>query len=671
MAITAGNYGIGYKADGNPVGSGDTGYDMLNAAYTIAGGYTTISTALADIGKLTGDLYLFVFYGDALQGKTFAESLTWPNVDQSNLYRIYIIGQLGSVYDKTTQVCVDATGIAANTFNITTGTNAVNSGVVCHNLYFKPDTGTRCINKSTSSVYMLFSNCNMVGAGYASMIVYQSSGGMTLSNCIIINQYGYAAQCGALGNYKNCLILSSSYCVNGTIGDMDGCTLYGGTYGIHSGFVPNRCFSNNIVYGGTYAIDGAYTRYRVSELCRKNNLFYSAANPTNIASGATPATYFGFDYNYMQNTLLANPLFINAGGYTPADYALQSTSPALPANQTLQNNALYSGNKLDPITFGSWSNYVSPTYAAAANVLEGVDRGDGTLGIYHEATTAEVKDGTLFGPSSSYEGTYDPVTGNYTDPGVSNVINDTSYYFGGLQKTGTFASPPTTKVELGYGYGAGGTEYTGTYSPTLPTAPTLAVVNDADGTGATYTISSGESGATNNVYYFEDAETSTSVLGGARAGNGTGSISITTDGDYWFYCRTQTSGGYNLSNLVRVRITNDSNTSISEEEDYIYDEGQQITVETRSQEIGTRAERIDTWTTSDTIWGWKQPTSSALRTQYEERGILVTCKVFVAEDPVATEGDRLDIGGTKYLVRGVVDQSGTGTLWRIDCEEVK
>ena len=369
-----------------------------------------------------------------------------------------------------------------------------------------------------------------------------------------------------------------------------------------------------------------------------------------------------------------NPHFIisETNGSNPFDYRVVPTSALIGAGvdsgitADIDNQAI-SGS----FPVGCSNGIALSSYATAANVIEGVDRGDGTLGTYHEATTEEVQDGVLFGPSSSYEGTYDPITGNYTDPGVSNVINDTSYTFAADEKTGTYAPAPESKVELNYQYGAGGTEYTGSYSPSLPTAPTLTITDSADGTGGAYTIASGEVTAVNKIYYFADAVDVSSTLIASRTGNGSGTVKITTMGTYWFYCITQTSGGYNISNLVRVTLTDGSDVSVSEEEDYIYDEGQQITVETRAQTIGARGARTSTWTTANTIWGWKQPTSSAIRIKYEERGILVTSKVFVAENPSVTEGDRLDISGTKFLVRGVVDQSGTGTLWRIDCEEVK
>lgn len=51
------------------------------------------------------------------------------------------------------------------------------------------------------------------------------------------------------------------------------------------------------------------------------------------------------------------------------------------------------------------------TFPAVGNVIEAVDRGDGTVGTYHEATVAEVQSGVTFGPSQTYTGTYAGASG--------------------------------------------------------------------------------------------------------------------------------------------------------------------------------------------------------------------------------------------------------------------
>ena len=68
---------------------------------------------------------------------------------------------------------------------------------------------------------------------------------------------------------------------------------------------------------------------------------------------------------------------------------------------------------------------------------------------------------------------------------------------------------------------------------------------------------------------------------------------------------------------------------------------------------------------------WRQPMSSAERIMYERREISVDSKVFVAVNPNIAEGDRLEMSDGNYIVRGVVDQAGTGEIWRLNVEKVR
>ncbi len=75
------------------------------------------------------------------------------------------------------------------------------------------------------------------------------------------------------------------------------------------------------------------------------------------------------------------------------------------------------------------------------------------------------------------------------------------------------------------------------------------------------------------------------------------------------------------------------------------------------------------WSTRTTVAAFVQEASASIRRAYERRGLRVTHTVYVHEDPGCAEGDRLDRGGVKMIVRGVVDQAGLGRLWRIDADE--
>lgn len=63
-----------------------------------------------------------------------------------------------------------------------------------------------------------------------------------------------------------------------------------------------------------------------------------------------------------------------------------------------------------------------------------VDASTGTVAI---PTASQVQLSVTFGPGSTLTGTYDPVTGRYTNPGVANVLAPTAYTFAGTALTGT------------------------------------------------------------------------------------------------------------------------------------------------------------------------------------------------------------------------------------------
>lgn len=76
-------------------------------------------------------------------------------------------------------------------------------------------------------------------------------------------------------------------------------------------------------------------------------------------------------------------------------------------------------------------------------------------------------------------------------------------------------------------------------------------------------------------------------------------------------------------------------------------------------------------TVTKTLTGWRQNIGSDLRILYERRELNVTHKIFVAEDPGASEGDVIVIEGVTHLIRGIINQAGLSRLWRIDCEETR
>jgi len=152
-----------------------------------------------------------------------------------------------------------------------------------------------------------------------------------------------------------------------------------------------------------------------------------------------------------------------------------------------------------------WVNGVmhtpTATVPAAAKVYSGTHYGvggNGSTGTLHasnlhsgagapgvDLTVAVLKSGVTV---DNVTGTYDPVTGNYTDPGKDNVLTGHNYTFGGVTQTAMLTLPTASQVIAGVSFGVAGNGTTGIV--TLP--PQGKVQNDtsygAAGTQFTGTI---------------------------------------------------------------------------------------------------------------------------------------------------------------------------------------
>ncbi|MCG8583090.1 MAG: hypothetical protein MI757_00055 [Pirellulales bacterium] len=93
----------------------------------------------------------------------------------------------------------------------------------------------------------------------------------------------------------------------------------------------------------------------------------------------------------------------------------------------------------------------------------------------------------------------------------------------------------------------------------MPTAPTLAIADNADGTGATATVSGSDAGSTNEVFVGTWGDDTGSVgnfvSGGSRSGDGTVSLSL-SNGYHWAYIASTLAGDTVPSLRVYFNTTN-------------------------------------------------------------------------------------------------------------------
>ncbi len=67
---------------------------------------------------------------------------------------------------------------------------------------------------------------------------------------------------------------------------------------------------------------------------------------------------------------------------------------------------------------------------------------------------------------------------------------------------------------------------------------------------------------------------------------------------------------------------------------------------------------------------WLQPASASVSATYEQRGITVTHRCYIASDIEAKEGDRLMWGSRYLVIEGIQNSAGLDRLWRLDVREL-
>ena len=68
---------------------------------------------------------------------------------------------------------------------------------------------------------------------------------------------------------------------------------------------------------------------------------------------------------------------------------------------------------------------------------------------------------------------------------------------------------------------------------------------------------------------------------------------------------------------------------------------------------------------------WAQDAGGGIVEEYGRLDLRVSHSIYVERDLAVRANDRLTIGATRYLVRGVRNMAGMGRLWRIDADEVR
>ena len=347
----------------------------------------------------------------------------------------------------------------------------------------------------------------------------------------------------------------------------------------------------------------------------QNNCVYQTDYPGKLINNYTGTELWGsaLAETLVGSTILVNPLFTDGSGNlnTLADAVLQSGSPCRYENITQPTNPLYDPNKREFPTMGAWTYYEIPVISSSSS-------------------------------SSSESSASSASSSSSSSSSDSSASSESS------------ASSSSSSSSAGI----------------LIKTPVISGVNNTNGT-ATITLTETDATQTNTFKYAEDSTTSSFSSFATITGNGTAALKA---GSGVFYITANSVKGSNtcVSNIIRLNVTSiDGGTVfLSEEEAYIRDEGELITVQKNTPTTNELGARVNSYSTQDTMWGWRQPLSSSERQSFAERSIYVTEKVFTAQNPYVDEGDRLVFESKTYVVRGTVDQAGRGSLYRINVEEV-
>lgn len=190
-------------------------------------------------------------------------------------------------------------------------------------------------------------------------------------------------------------------------------------------------------------------------------------------------------------TASTTPTLTDAGGENWYDYSVNSGAVTGTGNMriVLECTSYTAAGYLD------WSGItITVTHADASTTIYRVSHQYGANGMPiidppDYPTVAEVEDGVTFDYSKT--GTYDPITGNYTDPGKANVTVGNDYTFAGVAQVAEFdeaarnTDPGAANVVKDVAYTILNVAKTGTFDEAARnTDPGVANVKD----GTTYQI---------------------------------------------------------------------------------------------------------------------------------------------------------------------------------------
>jgi len=467
------------------------------------GTYSDMASALAggaSFGLVMSENYSFPGGLNAGASNIYNEAATIiiPAFNTSaGLYTVDIYGTVGNIADDNQIELVFASGVG---IGIDCVGGMANLGLKIRNLKLSGGTAVITMLRTWTAQVPLFQNIYMPSVGVG--ISTRFSG--VIDGCIIYVPSGNCIAASS-GNgvfvYDSILICIVGIAVSSTRfrNDYVRSTIYSGNSNAISG-TSGGDIIECVIYGATYAIGSTVLNDAYSQTL--NSIFYSASDPSFVASGLTLDDAFP----NKNDSILSDPL-LAATGDAYAFVIPGGASLCDPANRSDEANQIYTGKLRARCWIGAYSNYIAVsaddiideaggnfkmgdlsdevilkdiewgltgtgnrTDAPAAKVEDGISYGPGGTGIEGELvidyasgddlrdgvtqnsgaivgnlvvpTAAQVKGGVFFDSNGSVEGTY-----VFDYPSVDDVRLDTIFDSGNL--TGNLRVPAIIDVRLG------------------------------------------------------------------------------------------------------------------------------------------------------------------------------------------------------------------------------
>ena len=267
------------------------------------------------------------------------------------------------------------------------------------------------------------------------------------------------------------------------------------------------------------------------------------------------------------------------------------------------------------------------------------------------------------------DGTFNESARN-TDPGIANVIKDVTYKIESADKVGTFdesvrnTDPGIANVKILTSYKIQNADLEGTYDPagSPPTEPVITVVDNADGTTATVTITGSDATADNTAYIAEYGSTTWTASGATITGDGTITITASDIGKLWVVVYSVDTGGQSISNVYVVTISDSDTPDNSEfDNDFSNDNfldafGATVTY--------TRGETEISITAMDSLIGSEMQIEYGASLVNESREFIFKRTEIEEIDPPA-RGDTITDG---YSQKWEVSKIGNAAEWEYDAD---